>query len=66
MWRSGFKGISDIIGVSKDGRFIAIECKIGHNKATMFQEQFIHDVISRGGIGAVVYSLAELQEKTKL
>jgi len=66
MWRSGFKGISDIVGISKDGRFIAIECKVGKNTATMFQEQFLHEVKSRGGIAAVVYNLDELIEKTKL
>lgn len=66
MWRSGFKGISDIIGVSNDGRFIAIECKVGKNKATIFQEQFLQDIKEHGGIAAVVYNLEELQEKTKL
>lgn len=66
MWRAGFKGISDIIGIAADGRFIAIECKAGRNKATLFQEEFLHDIESRGGIAAVVYSLDELKEKTKL
>lgn len=66
VWRSGVRGASDIIGISLDGRFIAIECKFGRNKATPAQEEFINDIKSRGGITAIVYSLDELKEKTKL
>lgn len=62
MWQVGIKGSSDIIGVATDGRFIAIECKIGKNKTTQFQEDFLEAVRSRGGIAAVVYQLEDLQQ----
>lgn len=65
-WRSGVRGASDVIGLSKDGRFIAIECKVGYNKPTDSQSEFLREVSERGGIAAVVYSLDELKEKTKL
>lgn len=60
MWRSGVRGASDIIGVFADGRFIAIECKVGYNKPTPHQTEFINEVKSRGGIAGVVKSLDEL------
>lgn len=60
MWRSGVRGASDIIGVFTDGRFIAIECKVGYNKPTPHQTLFLDEVKSRGGIAGVVKSLDDL------
>lgn len=62
MWQAGVKGSSDLIGVAADGRFIAIECKVGRNKATQFQLDFLEAVRSRGGIAVIIYSLDDLQK----
>lgn len=66
MWRSGVRGASDIIGISRDGKFIAIECKVKPNKATELQKEFLREVKSRGGIAGVVYKVdgGELYETT--
>lgn len=66
MWRAGVRGGSDIIGISKDGMFIAIECKVGKNKPTEMQKEFLQEITNRGGIAAVVYSLEDLQATTNL
>lgn len=60
IWRSGIRGASDIIGVSKDGRFIAVECKIGKNTVNPNQAEFLREVASRGGIAVIVYSIDDL------
>jgi hypothetical protein len=59
--RFGFPGISDIIGCSKDGRFIAIECKIKPNKPTELQEVYLAEIRKRGGIAVVAYDLNDVE-----
>ena len=49
-FRSGFKGLADIVGILRDGRFLAIECKVGTNKPTDNQKDFLQEVVSRGGV----------------
>ena len=56
----GFKGISDIIGMTPSGRFIAIECKVKGNKPTQFQTDFLEGVVEHGGIAILAYSLDEV------
>ena len=63
--RYGKKGISDILGVyynsSKDcGQFVAIECKVGKNKTSNDQQEFIDAINYFGGIGIVAYSLDDV------
>lgn len=59
----GKVGSSDIIGVTKYGRFIAVEVKHGKNKPTEAQEMFIEDVTRRGGIGFVAWSLDDVRAR---
>lgn len=61
VFRGGFKGLSDIIGISPTGRFIALEVKKpdGKYKATDAQLSFIERVKEHGGIAAVVTSPEE-------
>lgn len=66
MWRAGIKGGSDIIGVSKNGKFIAIECKIGKNKPTELQTMFLDDVNKRGGIAILAYKFEDVSENENL
>lgn len=64
--RSGIRGSSDILGISKDGMFIAIECKVGRNKPTEMQINFLRQITDRGGIAQVVYTLDDLIISTNL
>jgi hypothetical protein len=59
-WRAGVKGGSDILGIAKDGRFIAIECKVGTNKPTDLQEYFLDEIKRRGGYAIVAYTLDDV------
>jgi hypothetical protein len=54
MVRFGAKGSSDVLGVAPDGRFLAIECKVGRNTPTEHQTHFLAEVRARGGIALVV------------
>lgn len=56
----GHKGISDVLGIAKDGRFIAVECKVGHNKPTSFQSDFLQEIKDRGGYACVAYSVDDV------
>lgn len=58
---SGADGIADIIGLTREGRFLAIEVKQPGKKARPNQEQFLESVRRHGGIAGVVHDLDELQ-----
>lgn len=53
-------GTADITGCSKDGRFLAIECKIRPNKPTELQERYLNEIRERGGIALVAYDLDDV------
>lgn len=57
MWRSG---IPDII-ICHNGRFYAIELKVGRNKATKLQEHTLKSIRGAGGITGVCYSVEDVQ-----
>jgi hypothetical protein len=57
---AGVPGISDVIGVAPDGRFVAIECKRRPRKPTPDQLDFLAKIAASGGIAGVVYDLADL------
>lgn len=61
MIRLAHPGTSDITGCSKDGRFIAIECKIRPNTPTELQEAYLAEIRKRGGIAVVVYELNDVE-----
>ena len=56
----GEKGISDIIGCSPQGTFVAIEVKKRGGKPTPEQLEFIARVSANGGIAFVAYSLDDV------
>lgn len=62
MYWFGKKGSSDILGIAKDGKFIAVEVKIKGNKPTLYQNMFIEEINHRGGYGIICYSLEEIQK----
>lgn len=53
-------GTADITGCSREGKFIAIECKIAPNKPTALQEAYLEEIKKRGGIALVAYSLEDV------
>jgi hypothetical protein len=52
-------GSSDVIGVSPDGRFLAVEVKTDKGKATPEQIRFIEAVKRKGGIAGIARSPAD-------
>ena len=61
------KGCSDIFGIikNKDGKFLAIECKVGNNLLTPYQEEFLRQINENNGIGIVCYSLEDVERELK-
>ena len=62
MWSVGLKGSSDIIGIAKDGKFIAVEVKAKKNKASLYQQMFLAEVKKKGGYAIVAYSLEDVMK----
>ena len=59
----GLVGSSDIIGVAKDGRFLAVECKRqGGGVLSNAQRVFLDKVKQNGGVAMVVHSVDELKQ----
>lgn len=56
------EGTSDIIGRLYNGLFLALEVKVGKNKPTEAQTQFIDKTNRDGGVGAVVYSVEDVEK----
>ncbi len=59
-------GTPDIVGFTKDGRYIGLEIKIKPNKPSPVQQEFIDNLNRCGGIGAVIYSQEEMMEMKDL
>lgn len=61
MIRMAHRGTSDIIGMSKDGKFVAIEVKKPETKksVTVYQQMFLDEVKQHGGISGVATSPEE-------
>ena len=56
------RGVSDIIGCSPTGRFLAAEAKVGKNKPTPDQELFLASVRDAGGSAVVFWNLDDLAD----
>ena len=54
-------GISDIIGISPSGRFIAVEAKQPGKKPTAKQHAFLTAIAANGGLAVVAHDLIELE-----
>lgn len=53
-------GISDIIGMTSTGRYIAVECKQPGKRPTEKQRAFLDEVKAHGGIAIVAHDVDEL------
>jgi len=54
-------GGSDLIGWTKDGKFLAVEVKYGRGRLTQHQENFLSAVSSAGGVGICARSIDDLK-----
>lgn len=57
---SPIKGISDIIGILPNGKFLAIEVKTNKNKPTKNQLWFIEEIKRNNGVGIIAYNLDDV------
>lgn len=61
------KGVSDILGVLPDGRFLAVECKSeSGGRLSPEQKEFLSNINANGGLGVVVHSVDELANALEL
>lgn len=63
----GFNGSSDILGITPDGRFLAVECK--REKGGIIsdaQKEFLFNITKAGGVAIIANSLEALQEGLKI
>lgn len=63
--RYGKTGSADILGILPDGRFLAIEVKRPGNKPTELQQQFLDDIVDRGGVAFWADSIMTVIENLK-
>ena len=55
-------GCADILGLSRDGRFYAVECKSSSGRQSAEQKEFEKDCVSRGGLYVLARSVDDLKE----
>ena len=60
--RFGILGCADIIGIAKNGKFIAVECKSSTGRQSEEQKKFEHDCVSNGGLYVLARSVDDLKE----
>lgn len=59
-------GISDILGICPDGRFLAIECKREKGGVvSTAQKLFLQNIKNNGGVAIVVHSLDDMVQQLK-
>ncbi len=59
--RFGRKGITDILGFSRQGKILAFEAKAPGEGATVEQEEFMGRVNAFGGVAGVFYCIEDLE-----
>ena len=64
--RFGFAGVSDIIGIMPDGRFLAVECKRVGGVVSQAQRAFLDEVERRGGVAVVAHCVDDLDAALQL
>ena len=62
--RFGIPGVSDILGILPDGRFLAVECKRPKGGVlSPCQKDFLGNIQRNGGVAIVAHSASELHEE---
>lgn len=57
-------GVSDILGCTPQGRFLAVECKDTGKKPSPEQVAFLDGIRSRGGLAIVAHSVEDVTQVT--
>ena len=60
-FKAGFKGCSDILGMLKGGRLLAVECKRAGKLATPEQQSFLDRVNDCGGLAFVATCIRDCE-----
>ena len=55
-------GVSDIIGILPDGRFLAIEVKIPRGRVSPYQQEFLDQITKSNGIAIIARSVDDVIE----
>lgn len=58
-------GVMDLICCSPTGQFVGIELKVGNNQPSALQAFAIDEVLRRGGVAFVAWSLEDIKEGLK-
>ena len=61
VFRAGFRGCSDILGMLRGGRWLAVEVKRPGKQPTDDQRTFLDAVNRGGGLGFVARSIADCE-----
>jgi len=62
----GLKGSADILGILFDGKFIAIEIKVGRDRQSKDQIKFENMIIRFGGIYILARSISDVEKTLEL
>lgn len=62
----GLTGVSDILGILPDGRFLAIEVKKPGGKLTQNQIDFLDIINKNGGVAFMAITIDDVQAHLKL
>lgn len=63
-FRSSMPGVSDILGILPDGRFLAVECKRENGGVlSNHQKEFLSNIAGNKGIAVVVRNAQELEQQ---
>ena len=63
--RFGWRGCSDLIGMMKDGRLLAVECKAPGGQLRPEQKEFLSLVRRFNGVGIVARNALDIIERLK-
>lgn len=59
------RGVSDIIGIAPNGRFIAIEVKRKGGELSLEQSVFLDEIRKNNGVALLAYSMEDVREELK-
>ncbi len=62
----GLTGVSDILGILPDGRFLAIEVKSPTGKLTQNQIDFLDIINKNGGVAFMAVTIDDVKEHLRL
>lgn len=60
------RGVSDILGILPDGRFLAIEVKTRTGRVSEYQASFLYEITKNGGVAFVARSVEDVIEHPEI